>query len=65
MAKLLEKVMDDFNWEDSEFFEEAGASYTEAKAKTKVKKRKWREIESVKEKRRLKRQLEEFEQYSY
>ncbi len=35
------------------------------KAKNKVRKRKWREIELIKEQRRLRRELEQYEQYSY
>lgn len=53
------------NWEDVEFLGDVDLLSEEKKVKNKSKKRKWREIESVKEKRRLKRQLEDFEQYSF
>jgi hypothetical protein len=35
------------------------------KAQSKQKKRKWREIEAIKEQRRLRRDIANFEQYSY
>ncbi len=35
------------------------------KGQTKQRKRKWREIEAIKEQRRLRRDIADFEQYSY
>lgn len=57
--------MNNLNWEYFEFLNEDDFSENETKRKVKSKKRKWREIESIKEKRRLKRQLEELEHYSF
>lgn len=37
----------------------------DAKVKLKNKKRKWREIENIKEKRRLKKELEQYDTYSF
>lgn len=36
-----------------------------SKTSGKERKRKWREIESIKEQRRLRREITDFEQYSY
>ena len=57
--------MNYMNLESIEFFDEDSFFVEEPKNKTKVKKRQWREIESIKEKRRLKKQLESLEQYSF
>jgi hypothetical protein len=57
--------MNNINWDNFEFINEEDFSENEVKGKAKTKKRKWREIESIKEKRRLKKQIEEIEQYSF
>ncbi|MDG1752997.1 MAG: DUF3545 family protein [Thalassotalea sp.] len=57
--------MNNINWDNFDFVNEDDFSENEVKGKTKSKKRKWREIESIKEKRRLKKQIEEIEHYSF
>ncbi len=60
--------MSDKNWEDIDNFDDEinnDMSGNDRKQKGKVRKRKWREIEDIKEQRRLRRHIEEFEQYSY
>lgn len=56
--------MNNINWEHFEFLDDENFSENETKGKPKNKKRKWREIESIKDKRRLKKQLEEIEHYA-
>jgi hypothetical protein len=57
--------MNHINWDNLEFINEDSFVENEVKGKPKAKKRKWREIESIKEKRRLKKQIEELEHYSF
>ncbi|MDO6447483.1 DUF3545 family protein [Colwellia sp. 1_MG-2023] len=57
--------MNKFNWDDFDFINDEDFSEKETRNKGKTSKRKWREIESIKEKRRLKKQIEEMEQYSF
>ncbi|MEW6991068.1 DUF3545 family protein [Colwelliaceae bacterium 6441] len=56
--------MNSMTWDDLDFTDEENFSDNEIKSKAKTKKRKWREIESIKEKRRLKKQIAELEQYT-
>jgi len=53
------------NLESIEFFDEDSFFDDQPKTRVKAKKRQWREIESIKEKQRLKKQLESLEQYSF
>ncbi|WP_274050646.1 DUF3545 family protein [Thalassomonas haliotis] len=48
------------NWEEIDDIYGDEASLTEQKKNTKTRKRKWREIEAIKEKQRLRRELAEF-----
>jgi hypothetical protein len=52
------------NWENFDFLDDESFSDNEIKSKSKNKKRKWREIESIKEKRRLKKLIEDIEHYA-
>jgi hypothetical protein len=56
--------MDNKNWEDAASFDDE-FDVQDRKSKVQVRKRKWREIESIKEQRRLRRDIDSFEQYSY
>jgi hypothetical protein len=56
--------MDDKDWEDVACFDEE-IDDQDKKSKSKMRKRKWREIENIKEQRRLRRDIDSFEQYSY
>ena len=49
--------MNNINWDNFDFVNEDDFSENEVKGKTKSKKRKWREIESIKENRRFKKQI--------
>ena len=55
-------------WDEDESYDE-GDELTRADKKGKIRsserKRKWREIETIKEQRRLRRDLAGYEQYSY
>lgn len=55
--------MNSSNWEDFEFLGNEYLVEQESKTKTKNRKRKWREIEFIKEQRRLKRELEGIDSY--
>lgn len=60
--------MKDNDWQENEIFddiEEQESADRSSRLKGKVRKRKWREIEAIKEQRRLRRSLADFEQYSY
>jgi hypothetical protein len=57
--------MNKFNWDDFDFINDEDFSEKDVKNSRKTSKRKWREIESIKEKRRLKKQIDELEQYSF
>lgn len=50
-------------WKD-EYFNEADEGYEESKAHRKASKRKWREIENIKEKQRLRREMQSYDSYS-
>jgi hypothetical protein len=54
-------------WHEADDFDEDELTRPDKKNKTsgKERKRKWREIESIKEQRRLRREITDFEQYSY
>lgn len=54
-------------WHEADDFDEDELTRPDKKSKTsgKERKRKWREIESIKEQRRLRREITDFEQYSY
>jgi len=52
-------------YQDLEFLEDEVTLNHNRKLKDKVKKRKWREIELVKEKRRLKKELMTLEYYQF
>ncbi len=49
------------NWNELNFLDSMEEFEQVAKQKGRSRKRKWREIESIKEKHRLKRELEEYE----
>jgi len=57
--------MNSSNFSDFELIENELFEQQTNKTKNKVRKRKWREIESIKEQRRLKRELAEYELYSF
>ena len=58
--------MSNTDWNDLSFLDcDDEFEQVVVKAKDRSRKRKWREIESVKEKRRLRKELAEYEQYSY
>ena len=57
--------MDNINSMDIELLEQATALENDHKLKNKVKRRRWREIEIVKEKRRLNKELMTFDFYQY
>ncbi|KGJ96939.1 DUF3545 family protein [Colwellia psychrerythraea] len=60
--------MKDNYWQESEILDDVDEQETadrSSRSKGKVRKRKWREIEAIKEQRRLRRSLADFEQYSY
>ncbi|HBY85850.1 MAG TPA: hypothetical protein DEO86_08255 [Colwellia sp.] len=55
-------------WHETDVFDdedELTRPDKKGKAKGSDRKRKWREIESIKEQRRLRREITDFEQYSY
>jgi hypothetical protein len=56
--------MDNKDWEDIMCFED-DINAQDKRLKGKVRKRKWREIEDIKEQRRLRRDIASYEQYSY
>lgn len=61
-------MSNDENWQDLALFEdmdEFPETVKKGKSYNKVRKRKWREIETVKEQRRLRRELLDLEQYSF
>jgi len=52
--------------ESADGFDDEGELTTQVKkSKPKARQRKWREIEAIKEQRRLRRDLSAFEQYSF
>ena len=56
------------DWQDLDLLDdidELQGGDTRTRSKSKMRKRKWREIETIKEQRRLRRDLADFEQYSY
>ena len=57
--------MDNINSMDIELLEQETALDNDHKLKNKVKRRRWREIEIVKEKRRLNKELMTFDSYQY
>lgn len=54
-------------WQEADVLDDEDDELTrpEKKAQSKLKKRKWREIEAIKDQRRLRRDIANFEQYSY
>ncbi len=63
---MMSKHNDD--WQDLDLLDdidELQGGDTRTRSKSKMRKRKWREIETIKEQRRLRRDLADFEQYSY
>ena len=56
--------MDNENWNEFDILEEQEL-IQEKKNKIKVRKRKWREIENIKEQRRLSKELSEYEHSHY
>jgi hypothetical protein len=54
-------------WHDADVLDDDDSELTrpDKKAQAKQRKRKWREIEVIKEQRRLRRDIENFESYSY
>jgi len=57
----MSEIMLDTQCSDLEFLDDEFTIENVQKIKNKVKKRKWREIENIKENRRLKKALMEFE----
>lgn len=57
--------MNTSDWNDIFYQVENDASSYESKKRTKQSKRKWREIEQIKEKQRLKRELMDLNQYEF
>jgi len=59
--------MNDEDWHDVDVLDDDDNELTrpDKKAQAKQRKRKWREIEVIKEQRRLRRDIDAFEQYSY
>lgn len=53
------------SWEEFDFGQLSEFEAVEQKKNSRQKKRKWREIEDVKEKQRLKRELLSYESYSF
>ena len=63
---MMSKHNDD--WQDLDLLDdidELQGGDIRTRSKSKMRKRKWREIETIKEQRRLRRDLADFEQYSY
>ena len=62
-----EVSMDNQFWDEEENYddEELNRPDKKGKGRSAVRKRKWREIESIKEQRRLRRDLASFEHYSF
>ena len=56
--------LDNKNWEDTASFDDE-FDVQERKNKVQTRKRKWREIENIKDQRRLRRDIDSFEHYSY
>ncbi|NQY49378.1 MAG: DUF3545 family protein [Colwellia sp.] len=57
--------MDNEYWHDEDLLAEDELTRPDKKGRGKAQKRKWREIEVIKEQRRLRRDIAAFEQYSY
>jgi len=57
--------MTTFDWDNEEELDNEQVSVFEQRQKSKARKRKWREIETIKETRRLKRELSEFNVHSW
>jgi len=59
--------MSNEDWHDTDVLDDDDneLTRTDKKAQAKQRKRKWREIEVIKEQRRLRRDIADFEQYSY
>ena len=57
--------MDNEYWHDADTLAPDELTQTDKKGQGKARKRKWREIEMIKEQRRLRREIAAFEQYSY
>ena len=53
------------DWEDLSFLDQQNSDVYEHKKDNKQRKRKWREIETIKERRRLRRELTDIYQYSF
>ncbi|GLX76945.1 hypothetical protein tinsulaeT_02850 [Thalassotalea insulae] len=53
------EIFDQYFQDDTEYLEQKSMT------KSKTRKRKWREIESIKEQRRLRRELAQYDLYSY
>ena len=59
------RAMSSVDWDELDFFNLDSDVEQDAKVKMKSKKRKWREIENIKEKRRLRKELEQYDSYSF
>ena len=58
--------MNDEYWHEEDILNDDDELVTpDKKGRAKIRKRKWREIETIKEQRRLRRDLADFEQYSF
>ncbi|PKI14817.1 DUF3545 family protein [Colwellia sp. 12G3] len=59
--------MENEYWQEAHVLDDEDDELTrpDKKGQTKQRKRKWREIEAIKEQRRLRKDIANFEQYSY
>ena len=58
--------MNNDDWYETDVFDDDDElTRPDKKSKTKERKRKWREIEAIKEQRRMRRVMADFEQYSF
>lgn len=53
------------DWDELAFLDEQNNTVYESKKDNKQRKRKWREIETIKERQRLRRELTDIYQYSF
>lgn len=61
----MRTMMKNKPWEEFDFGPDGEFEAVEQKKSSRQRKRKWREIEDIKEKQRLKRELSSYESYSF
>lgn len=66
----MKEEINDVTWNEFEYgnrnyYDEAGQDFERKNTKKITKKRKWKEIENIKENRRLKEEISSFEYYSF